>query len=68
MHFSTSDSVRMSIDSSGNVGVGTTSIAAEARMVVDGGRFYVNSDDQYGLLLQNAGTSGGFIGTTPLTP
>jgi len=54
----------MRIDSSGNVGVGTNTIAAEARMIVDGGRFYINSDDQYGLLLQNAGTSGGFIGTT----
>ena len=55
---------RMRINSSGNVGIGTTSVPSEARAMVSGGRFYVNSQDQYSVLLQNSGTSGGFIGTT----
>jgi hypothetical protein len=55
----------LSIDTANNrVGIGTTSIPAEARAMVSGGRFYVNSQDQYSVLLQNSGTSGGFIGTT----
>lgn len=51
-------------DFSGNVGIGTSSVPAAARAMVSGGRFYVNSQDQYSVLLQNGGTSGGFIGTT----
>lgn len=55
----------LSIDTANNrVGIGTSSIPAEARAMVSGGRFYVNSQDQYSVLLQNSGTSGGFIGTT----
>ena len=57
-------STAMTLDSSGNVGIGTTSVPSEARAIVSGGRFYVNSQDQYSVLLQNSGTSGGFIGTT----
>lgn len=51
-------------DTSGNVGIGTSSVPSAARAMVSGGRFYVNSQDQYSVLLQNGGTSGGFIGTT----
>lgn len=64
MIFTTNNSERMRIDSSGNVGIGISSVPSAARAMVSGGRFYVNSQDQYSVLLQNSGTSGGFIGTT----
>jgi len=55
----------LSIDTANNrIGVGASSVPAAARAMVSGGRFYVNSQDQYSVLLQNGGTSGGFIGTT----
>jgi len=61
----TVDTNTLYVDSTNNrVGIGTSSIPAEAKAMVSGGRFYVNSQDQYSVLLQNSGTSGGFIGTT----
>jgi len=61
----TVDTNTLYVDSTNNrVGIGTSSVPAEARAMVSGGRFYVNSQDQYSVLLQNGGTSGGFIGTT----
>ena len=61
----TVDTNTLYVDSTNNrVGIGTSSVPSEARAMVSGGRFYVNSQDQYSVLLQNGGTSGGFIGTT----
>jgi hypothetical protein len=55
---------RMRIDSSGNVGIGTTSIPSESRLSVVGGRTYLRSSDQYTLGIEtSAGATGKFIGS-----
>lgn len=58
------DTERMRIDSSGNLGLGTGSPAAEARLNVTGGRTYLDAPNAFTLRLLNSGTAGGFIGTS----
>ena len=57
-------STAITIDSSENVGIGTSSIPSESRLSVVGGRTYLRSSDQYTLGIEtSAGATGKFIGS-----
>jgi hypothetical protein len=46
-----------------NIGIGTTSPAAAAKLDVYGGRTYLDATNEFTVRLSNSGTIGGFIGT-----
>jgi hypothetical protein len=59
-----SRATRFMINSSGNVGIGTASPEAEARLSVAGGRAYFDAPNEYTLRVLKSGVAGAFIGTS----
>ena len=57
-------STAVTIDSSGNVGIGTASPNYLAKLDVQGGRTYLDAGSELSLRFLNSGTAGGFIGTS----
>jgi hypothetical protein len=64
LQLQTGGSPALTIDSSQNVGIGTTSPSANAKLDVQGGRAYFDSGSEFSIRLANSGTAGAFIGTS----
>lgn len=61
MRFRTENTDKVTIKSDGDVGIATTN--PSGKLHVDGGRTWLNSNDQYTLRIGNGGTYGAYIGT-----
>jgi hypothetical protein len=64
-YFAIADSAKMTLDSSGNLGIGTTALSSAYRLTTDGGRvaFTGNSDGLNLYMRYSSGTAGAFIGS-----